>query len=442
MTAPSNNQITVFIQKSQGAQATAATTDKDMSSTESNAVFTVVAHLDESFDFGISAEYQQPYANIANDLVGNIPIVGKLTKTTPITSPYLSANYWQGSETQEMTLNLILEADSDPLTEIRTPVLNLLSLVSPQYVEGTGLMLSPLSQITLSKQQVQDMMKMATTVTAQVGGSVASGLSDTLTAIKDNVKTEAQAGITGVLDNALGGLVSLGSSAVNYAKNFTGSIASSIEGGFNAVSGAVSNVVSGAANAVGLDITTKSDSQLSSQKAVSSSTQQSQQSSQVTPSANSGAYSPTAAMVSKLKNVVSIKIGTYAYFPAVIVTGVNVTFQHDIDAYTGWPLSAAVQLTFKPMFSQTVGDVEQVFQTSINTTTSEDYLTQSQNPVNGSLTSTITAPITQTIKSAANSVTQAATTMANKATSQIKSMLGQDNNSSSSGGSSSSWLPW
>ena len=426
MTAPTNKQITVFIQKSAGNQSTASS--NGVASTESNSVFTVVAHLAETFDFGISAEYQQPYANIANDLVSSIPIAGKIVKTTPITSPFLSANYWQGSETQEMTLDIVIEADSDPLTEVRIPVLNLLSLVSPQYLTGTGLMISPISQITLTAEQTEEMMNMATQAVTTVGKGLASAATSIASTAKD-MKADAQAGIVGAISSVTSSLNNAINGVINQGQEFLGGLAESF-------GDTVSNAVAGAANVIGIDLTTDSNKEISTQKAANTESQQKQESSQVAQSANANATSPTALMVSKLKNVVSIKIGTYAYFPAVVVTGVNVTFMHSIDAYTGWPLSAAVQLTFKPMFTQTVGDVEQVFQSSINTTTSESFLDNAQDPVNGTLTSAFTAPITQTIKSAANSVTEAATGLANKATSQIKSMT------NSAIDSVSSMLPW
>ena len=426
MTAPANKQITVLIQKSANAAAANKASDPNkVSSTESNAVFTVTAHLEESFDFGISAEYQAPYANIANDVVSAIPLVGRITKATPITSPYLSSNYWQGSETQEMTINIVIEADSDPLTEVRIPVLNLLSLVAPRVTDGGAMMLSPVSQITLPEEQVAKMVTASVQAVAETGATVvaaSSSLFDTIDSLKDKaeeLKTNIQNNITAVADNLTGGLISSAKNLVNKAENFCNGLVDSFN---NTLNNAADSAIAGIGNALGLDLTNDSSKELSSQKAANKKDSK-EQAAEVTKSANAGAFSPTMAMVANLKNTVSIKIGTYAYFPAVIVTNVNVSFMHNIDAYTGWPLSAAVQLTFRPMFTQTVGDVEQVFQSAVTPATSQEYVDKQQDPINGTLTSALTAPITKTIKSAANSLTEAATDLADKATSSIKNML-------------------
>jgi len=64
---------------------------------------------------------------------------------------------------------------------------------------------------------------------------------------------------------------------------------------------------------------------------------------------------------SKISNQISIRIGSYLYFDSVVITNVQQTFMSNIDAITGLPHHATVNITFKPLFMLTVEDLAQVF---------------------------------------------------------------------------------
>ena len=64
---------------------------------------------------------------------------------------------------------------------------------------------------------------------------------------------------------------------------------------------------------------------------------------------------------SKISNQISIRIGSYMYFDSVVITQVQQTFMSNIDAITGLPHHATVNITFKPLFMLTVEDLAQVF---------------------------------------------------------------------------------
>lgn len=63
----------------------------------------------------------------------------------------------------------------------------------------------------------------------------------------------------------------------------------------------------------------------------------------------------------QIENQISIRIGNYLYFDSVVITNVQQTFMSNIDAITGLPHHATVNVTFKPLFMLTVEDLVQVF---------------------------------------------------------------------------------
>lgn len=91
-------------------------------------------------------------------------------------------------------------------------------------------------------------------------------------------------------------------------------------------------------------------------------------------STNSGSNTPTtqsntlnpqlgtsAYWKTQISNQISIRIGNYLYFDSVVITNVQQTFMSNIDAITGLPHHATVNITFKPLFMLTVEDLASVF---------------------------------------------------------------------------------
>jgi hypothetical protein len=69
----------------------------------------------------------------------------------------------------------------------------------------------------------------------------------------------------------------------------------------------------------------------------------------------------------KIANQISIRIGNYMYFDSVVITNVQQTFMSSIDAITGLPHHATINVTFKPLFMITQEDLNGIF---INNTSS------------------------------------------------------------------------
>jgi hypothetical protein len=64
---------------------------------------------------------------------------------------------------------------------------------------------------------------------------------------------------------------------------------------------------------------------------------------------------------SQVANQISIRIGNYMFFDSVVITNVQQTFMSNIDAATGLPHHATVNITFKPFFMLTQEDLSSVF---------------------------------------------------------------------------------
>lgn len=415
MPEPKYKQISVIIQKSRTKQG-------------SSDGFSITGHLEESFTYGISAEYQQPYANVLNNLANSIPFAGTILKTQPMTSPLMSANYWQGSETQDMQISIVLEAESDPLTEIRLPILNLLSLVAPHFNSGIGLLSGPISSLHLTPEEVKTITQAATTAASTVVKS-ATGTAGSVLEAASNATPDSISGLCSSIENTFNSVKQLVGQVTNSVIGTVNSVTEDIS---SAASNAISNAVQSAKSIVGsaasglekLADSAKALSSASSSDTAKSSSNSSSNSASAAPASvlsSDKPVSPTEGMMKRLNANISIKIGTYLYFPCVVVTNVTTNITHTIDAYSGWPMSAVVTITFRPMFTQAYGDVVAVFQDSVNPAVDDSYIggIDSSMSENNTLTSTITGPITNTIKTASNSVINTASNIANSVTKSV-----------------------
>ena len=65
--------------------------------------------------------------------------------------------------------------------------------------------------------------------------------------------------------------------------------------------------------------------------------------------------------VTKISNQISISIGRYLYFPSVVVTNVESELLHIINGASGFPMSANISISFKPLFTPTIEDLQDMF---------------------------------------------------------------------------------
>lgn len=65
----------------------------------------------------------------------------------------------------------------------------------------------------------------------------------------------------------------------------------------------------------------------------------------------------------KISNQISIQVGGFAFFPSVVVTHVQKTYQSAVDAASGLPFYAKVSIRFKPLFMVIDKDLPKMFPT-------------------------------------------------------------------------------
>lgn len=285
-TIPIQYSVIIMQQKEGGKWST--------SFNESDATISFVGWLSESFSYNATAEYQAPFQVVmgAGGLVNVMSLLG-----AKMMAPVMTAQLWAGSETPEFSMQVELVANTDPLVEIKQPILNLLKLVTPSTKKdeksGATILESPGPSMDSTKAWEQ--LKSAFPMLGELEQFYDSG-EGTLSA------TEQKTGLT------------------------------------NAQAAKKNQPV-----------------------AKSGSTVDTSQQEGSTPTDDSSSMFEAGYWISNvLKNQISISIGTYLYFPSVVITNVECEFKNQLGP-NGWPMQATVSINFKPMFLPTQDDLATMF---------------------------------------------------------------------------------
>jgi hypothetical protein len=264
----------------------------------SNPAIVVEAPIPDSFWFDVGATYEQmlPQGFTNNKVVNT---AAALTGTR-LAVQALTAQLWAGNTDSELSMELEFHTETDPVQDVRTPIVNLLKLTMPTIDTKSGFLGSPGPQIDFSK---------AGTVFSDAVNSVAS-----------------DAG------GLLGGLASGMASTVSAAAKEVGSYL-----GFGTAPKPASLQDSNAQPSDG------------NNDAISKSLQQN-------PNLGTAKYWNTM-----IKNKISISIGNYLYFDSVVITRVSQTFASNFDAQTGLPHNVRVAVAFKPLFMLAQEDLDTLF---------------------------------------------------------------------------------
>ena len=239
------------------------------------------------------------------------------TGRTP-TAPIFTAKMWQSTSTPEITIPLFFEAESNPLLEIRKPIVDLLSLVIPS-VNSIGILKSPASYLDFTKvlSKLSDEIKSG----ANSAASEAKGL---MAALEATMRS----------DNILSQGITAGKAAYAESQKSWDNALSEIKS---------NNAASKLSSASSAQLCKKPTTESSS---ISSTIQD---------------FLSSKTMMKYLNKVISIRIGTYLAFPCVVIQNVTPTFTSQIDYMTGWPMAARVDLTFSPMFTTVQADINDMF---------------------------------------------------------------------------------
>lgn len=153
----------------------------------------VAAPLPESFMFDSTSNYEAPFAQglFSNNMLRLASAaMGFKTATQALT-----VQLWQGSSETDLGLELDFQTESDPLVDVRDPILNLLRLTTPIADPNTGLLKSPGPHLDDELLQIgQDIKNDAEGIfqkAVAAAGSVAkvAGLNNTSTSVNGSGST-------------------------------------------------------------------------------------------------------------------------------------------------------------------------------------------------------------------------------------------------------------
>jgi hypothetical protein len=112
-----------------------------LSNNSGSSTLTVEAPMPESFNFDVGAAYEQMLPQgLSNNKVLNIAAAINGTK---LAVQAFTAQLWSGSTDTELTIEVEFHTESDPIADVRTPIVNLLKMVMPSVSSATGFLSSP-----------------------------------------------------------------------------------------------------------------------------------------------------------------------------------------------------------------------------------------------------------------------------------------------------------
>ena len=289
-TIPLAYAVVIYQQTSQAGQWGGRATQAQ------NGALMFTGWLSESFSYSAGAQYDSPFQTVVGSGLAPLLSLGGV-KVMP---PVLTGQVWSGSETPELSIEVELTADTDPLLEIRDPIVNLLKLVTPRLGNGGASMLSPGPYVDAKK--VWDQLRKVFPIVNKLplGQSKSSGEGT-------QAATEQKTGT-----------VNRRAAAKNKPAVKPGETLDTSKG----------------------EGSTPDEDALS--KAVAAADQR---------------------IRNTITNQISISIGQYIYFPSVVITNVECEFHNQIGP-GGWPMQATVSITFKPMFLPTQPDLATMFGTA------------------------------------------------------------------------------
>jgi hypothetical protein len=130
---------------------------------------TVVASLPATFAFDINAEYQAPFAQGILGGGGALSSIAKLGGLR-LTTQALTAQIWQGSTENELSLDLEFQSETDPDLDVRQPILKLIKMTAASVDPSTGMLKSPGPQINID-------------ATGQIASDAGSSLKNSLSTV-------------------------------------------------------------------------------------------------------------------------------------------------------------------------------------------------------------------------------------------------------------------
>ena len=133
---------------------------------------TVTAPLPPEFAFDLANSYEAPFAQglVQDQNIRNAAAAFGMRAATPS----MTAQIWQGTSEQDMSLELEFHTETDPLQDVRAPVISLLSLVTPGVNSTTNMLTSPGPRLEGS---IEEIGKLAADIGGTLIGAITSAVS-------------------------------------------------------------------------------------------------------------------------------------------------------------------------------------------------------------------------------------------------------------------------
>lgn len=146
----------------------------------------VQAPMPEAFMFDTEASFNAPLPQgfgsaVINDVTSAFG--------TRLVVQALTAQIWQGSSSAELSMELDFHTETDPVNDVRVPLLNLLKMTMPSISSTTGLLNSPGPQLDLSAlgSLAKDALKGTGQAVSNVGGAAIDATKNAWNNAKNNL---------------------------------------------------------------------------------------------------------------------------------------------------------------------------------------------------------------------------------------------------------------
>lgn len=269
--------------------------------------------LPEEVMFDISTQYEAPYAQGLN---GAIP-GGNLLRAlgVSLTTQAMTAQVWQGSAEVNFSLPIVFQAESSGYGDVIRPIKDLLKLTMPKdsAAGGGGLFEAPGPRINVDKlrERIGSLPSLPTPGPQQPNQGQQTQAAD------DN-----GSGALGQLWDTLKGGVN---SAVDGARSVKDNLGSLTNAPIQTILKGATTLGAGARDVV-----------------------------------NKSSVSVSQALINSIEGNISLYIGSFLYFPSVVITDVSQTYNVQITP-DGNPARAQVNVSFKTFVIPTQDDLDMMF---------------------------------------------------------------------------------
>lgn len=156
---------------------------------QSNTGISVEAPIPDSFAFDVGASYEQM---LPQGLLGNQVLnIAAAATGTRLAVQAFTAQLWAGNTESDLSVEVEFHTETDPIADVRTPIVNLLKLTMPSISSSSGFLNSPGPQIDWTQ---------GGQILVNALGSISSSVSSVVGGIEtaaSNVYQGAKAALTG-----------------------------------------------------------------------------------------------------------------------------------------------------------------------------------------------------------------------------------------------------